>query len=127
MGLYTDPLQYFGSLFGDIWRANRLVVDTGMHALGWSREDAIEYMSSNSPITDTDVVAEVERYIAIPSQALAYKIGQLKIRELRDRAEEALGDKFDVRAYHDLVLTSGALPLFVLEAEVDRWIARQKG
>jgi uncharacterized protein (DUF885 family) len=127
LGMYTDPLQYFGSLFGDIWRANRLVVDTGMHALGWTREDAIEYMASNSPITDTDVVAEVERYIAIPSQALAYKIGQLKIRELRDRAEEALGDKFDVRAYHDLVLTNGSLPLFVLEAEVDRWIERQKG
>jgi len=127
LGMYTDPLQYFGSLFGDIWRANRLVVDTGMHALGWTREDAIEYMASNSPITDTDVVAEVERYSAIPSQALAYKIGQLKIRELRNRAEEALGDQFDVRAFHDLVLTSGALPLFVLEAEVDRWIERQKG
>jgi uncharacterized protein (DUF885 family) len=127
MGLYTDPLQYFGSLFGDIWRANRLVVDTGMHALGWTREEAIEYMIANSPITDTDVVAEVERYIAIPSQALAYKIGQLKIRELRNRAEEALGDQFDVRAFHDLVLTSGALPLFVLEAEVDRWIEGQKG
>ena len=79
------------------------------------------------PLTDTDVIAEVERYIAIPSQALAYKIGQLKIRELRNRAEEALGDKFDVRAYHDLVLTNGSLPLFVLEAEVDRWIERQKG
>lgn len=127
LGLYTDPLQYFGSLHFDIWRANRLVVDTGMHALGWTREDAIEWMSNNSPITDTDVVAEVERYIAIPSQALAYKIGQLKIRELRNRAEEALGDKFDVRAYHDLVLTSGSLPLFVLEAEVDRWIEKQKG
>ncbi|MEJ2128938.1 MAG: DUF885 domain-containing protein [Woeseiaceae bacterium] len=126
LGMYTDPLQYFGSLFGDIWRANRLVVDTGMHALGWTREEAIEYMASNSPITDTDVVAEVERYIAIPSQALAYKIGQLKIRELRNRAEEALGDKFDVRAYHDLVLTNGSLPLFVLEAEVDRWIEKQK-
>jgi uncharacterized protein (DUF885 family) len=125
LGMYTDPLQYFGALFGDIWRANRLVVDTGMHALGWTREEAIEYMVANSPITDTDVVAEVERYIAIPSQALAYKIGQLKIRELRVKAEEALGDKFDVRAYHDLVLTNGALPLFVLEAEVDRWIASQ--
>jgi len=127
LGMYTDPLQYFGSLFGDIWRANRLVVDTGIHALGWTREEAIEYMAANSPITDTDVIAEVERYIAIPSQALAYKIGQLKIRELRNRAEEALGDDFDVRAFHDLVLTSGALPLFVLEAEVDRWIERQKG
>ena len=127
LGMYTDPLQYFGSLFGDIWRANRLVVDTGMHALGWTREEAIDYMASNSPITDTDVVAEVERYIAIPSQALAYKIGQLKIRELRNKAAEALGDKFDVRAYHDLVLTNGSLPLFVLEAEVDRWIEKQKG
>jgi uncharacterized protein (DUF885 family) len=126
LGMYTDPLQYFGALFGDIWRANRLVVDTGMHALGWSREEAIEYMAANSPITDTDVVAEVERYIAIPSQALAYKIGQLKIRELRNRAEKALGDSFDVRAYHDLVLTNGALPLFVLESEVDRWIASQQ-
>jgi len=127
LGMYTDPLQYFGSLFGDIWRANRLVVDTGIHALGWTREEAIEYMAANSPITDTDDVAEVERYIAIPSQALAYKIGQLKIRELRNRAEESLGDDFDVRAFHDVVLTSGALPLFVLEAEVDRWIERQKG
>lgn len=127
LGLYTDPLQYFGALTFDIWRANRLVVDTGMHALGWTREDAIEWMLGNSPITDTDVVAEVERYIAIPSQALAYKIGQLKIRELRDKAEAALGDDFDVRGYHDLLLTNGALPLFVLESEVDRWIAaRQK-
>ena len=126
LGMYTDPLQYFGSLFGDIWRANRLVVDTGIHALGWTREEAIEYMAANSPITDTDVIAEVERYIAIPSQALAYKIGQLKIRELRNRAEESLGEQFDVREFHDLVLMSGALPLFVLEAEVDRWIDRQK-
>lgn len=126
LGLYTDPLQYFGYLTFDIWRANRLVVDTGMHALGWTREDAIDWMRGNSPITDTDVVAEVERYIAIPSQALAYKIGQLKIRELRNRAEAALGKDFDVRAYHDLLLTSGALPLFVLEAEVDRWIAAQQ-
>jgi len=126
LGLYTDPLQYFGHLFADIWRANRLVVDTGMHAFGWTREDAIEYMLSNSPVSDADVVAEVERYIAIPSQALAYKIGQLKIRELRTRAEEALGDAFDVREFHNLVLVSGALPLFVLEAEVDRWIEGQK-
>ena len=125
LGLYTDPLQYFGALHFDIWRANRLVVDTGMHALGWTREDAIEWMKNNQPITDTDVVAEVERYIAIPSQALAYKIGQLKIRELRTRAEEALGDRFDVRAFHDQVLTSGSLPLVVLEARIDRWIDSQ--
>jgi uncharacterized protein (DUF885 family) len=127
LGLFTDPLQYFGYLFADIWRANRLVVDTGMHAFGWTREEAIEYMLSNSPVSDADVVAEVERYIAIPSQALSYKIGQLKIRELRTRAEAALGDDFDVREFHNLVLVSGALPLFVLEAEVDRWIERQKG
>ena len=123
LGLYTDPYQYFGSLFADIWRANRLVVDTGMHALGWTREEAIEFMQSNSPIADTDVVIEVERYIAIPGQALAYKIGQLKIRELRNRAEELLGDKFDVREFHDQVLTTGSLPLIVLEAHIDRWIA----
>ena len=126
LGLYTDPLQYFGSLYFDIWRANRLVVDTGMHALGWTRQEAIDWMKSNSPITEVDVVAEVERYIAIPSQALAYKIGQMKIRELRIRAEEALGDDFDVREFHNQVLTTGALPLFVLEAKIDRWIAAQQ-
>ncbi|MEM9335897.1 MAG: DUF885 domain-containing protein, partial [Pseudomonadota bacterium] len=125
LGLYTDPYQYFGSLFADIWRANRLVVDTGMHALGWTREEAIAFMQSNSPIADTDVVIEVERYIAIPGQALAYKIGQLKIRELRNRAEQQLGDQFDVRAFHDQVLTTGSLPLIVLEAHIDRWIASQ--
>jgi uncharacterized protein (DUF885 family) len=125
LGLYTDPYQYFGSLYADIWRANRLVVDTGMHAMGWSRQDAIDWMKSNMPIADTDVIAEVERYIAIPSQALAYKIGQLKIRELRNRAEAALGDKFDPREYHNLVLTIGAVPLLVLESQVDRWIASQ--
>ena len=125
LGLYKDPMQYFGALYTDIWRANRLVVDTGMHALGWTRQDAINWMKSNSPITEVDVVAEVERYIAIPSQALSYKIGQLKIRELRTRAEKALGDKFDVRKFHNQVLTSGALPLVVLEAKIDRWIASQ--
>ena len=123
LGLYTDPYQYFGWLFFDIWRANRLVVDTGMHALGWSREDAIEWMLGNSPMSEVDVVAEVERYIAIPSQALAYKIGQLKIRELRTRAEQALGDDFDVRRFHTQVLMTGALPLSVLEDKIDRWIA----
>ena len=125
LGLYTDPMQYLGALYFDIWRANRLVVDTGMHAMGWSREDAIEWMQGNSPITDVDVVAEVERYIAIPSQALAYKVGQLKIRELRTRAEDALGDGFYVRQFHNEVLTSGSLPLFVLESKIDRWIESQ--
>ena len=122
LGLYEDPYQYVGWLFLDIWRANRLVVDTGMHAFGWSRQDAIDWMMGNSPMTETVAVAEVERYIAIPSQALAYKIGQLKIRELRARAEQMLGDAFDVREFHNQVLTTGALPLFVLEDKVDRWI-----
>lgn len=127
LGLYTDPYQHFGALYTDIWRANRLVVDTGMHALGWTRQEAIDWMQSNSPISDTDVVAEVERYIALPGQALAYKIGQLKIRELRDQAEAALGDDFDVREFHNQILTSGALPLLVLEVKIDRWIESQQG
>jgi uncharacterized protein (DUF885 family) len=126
LGLYTDPYQYFGALYTDIWRANRLVVDTGLHAMGWTREDAIDWMRSNMPIPETDVVAEVERYIAMPSQALAYKIGQLKIRELRARAEAALGDRFDIRAFHNQVLTTGSLPLLVLEAKIDRWIESQQ-
>ncbi len=125
LGLYVDPMQYFGALHFDIWRANRLVVDTGMHALGWTREEAIDWMKSNQPITQTDVVAEVERYIAIPSQALAYKIGQLKIREIRTSAEAALGEKFDVREFHNQVLTTGSLPLVVLEAKIDRWVESQ--
>lgn len=127
LGLYGDPMQYFGWLYLDIWRANRLVVDTGMHALGWSREDAIAWMKSNSPITDTDVIAEVERYIAIPAQALGYKVGQLKIRELRTRAEAALGEDFDVREFHRQVLDSGSLPMVVLELKIDRWIAARQG
>ncbi len=126
LGLYEDPYQYFGALFTDIWRANRLVVDTGMHALGWTRQEAIDWMMGNSPVTEVDVIAEVDRYIAIPSQALAYKIGQLKIRELRTRAEEALGENFDVREFHNQVLTSGALPLAVLEDKIDRWIASKE-
>lgn len=126
LGLYTDPYQYFGALYADILRADRLVVDTGMHAMGWSRQDAIDFMKSNMPISDTDVIAEVERYIAIPSQALAYKIGQLKIRELRNRAEFALGNAFDVREFHNQVLTTGSVPLLVLESRIDRWIASQQ-
>ena len=122
LGLYTDPYQYFGALYADIWRANRLVVDTGLHAMGWSRQDAIDWMKSNSPITETDVVAEVERYIAIPSQALAYKIGQIKIREARTRAEEALGENFDVREFHNQMLTIGSVPLLVMESRIDDWV-----
>ena len=109
-----------------MWRAIRLVVDTGLHVFGWTREEAIEWMQSRAPMAETDAIAEVERYIAIPGQALAYKIGQLKIRELRERAEAALGEDFDVREFHNQVLSSGALPLMVLEDKIDRWIAAER-
>ena len=127
MGLYDDPYQRFGQLNNEMFRAIRLVVDTGLHSKGWSREKAIDYMLANSSKSRTDATAEVERYIAIPSQALAYKIGQLKIQELRARAARALGDRFDVRAFHDQVLNTGALPLPILEKKIDDWIASQKG
>jgi uncharacterized protein (DUF885 family) len=126
LGVYTDPYQYFGALTFNIWRANRLVVDTGMHYLGWSREQAIDWMKSNAPLSETDIVAEVERYIAMPGQALAYKIGELKIQELRDLGEATLGDKFDIREFHTQVLINGPKPLSVLEAHIKDWIAAQK-
>ncbi len=122
LGLYTDPYQYFGALNAELWRAIRLVVDTGLHAKGWSREDVLAYMFENSAQGEASAVSEAERYIAIPSQALAYKIGELKIRELRDRAESALGGDFDVREFHTQVLEDGALPLSLLEAKIDNWI-----
>ena len=123
LGLYTDPYQYFGMLNAELWRAIRLVVDTGLHAKGWTREDVLAYMFENSASGEASAISEAERYIAIPSQALAYKIGELKIRELRDRAEAALGDDFDVREFHSQVLMDGALPLRLLEAKIDAWIA----
>ncbi len=126
LGMFQDPYQYFGSLTAEAWRAARLVVDTGMHAKGWTREQAIDYMRDNTAIGETDIVAEVERYIAIPGQALAYKIGQLKIRELRTRAEQKLGSKFNVRQFHTQILKDGSMPLAVLEAKIDRWIASKK-
>ena len=126
MGFYEDPWNRYGTLQDEQLRAMRLVVDTGLHAKGWTREQAIDFMLENSGMTRTEVVAEVERYIAIPSQALAYKVGALKIQELRKRAEDALGDKFSLPAFHDQVLNTGALPLPVLEAKIDRWIAAQK-
>jgi uncharacterized protein (DUF885 family) len=109
-----------------MWRAIRLVVDTGLHSKGWTREQVIEYMKANSATSDTEAVAETERYIAIAGQALAYKIGELKIKELRARAEAELGDKFDIRGFHAEVLQDGSVPLAVLEAKVDRWIAAHK-
>jgi uncharacterized protein (DUF885 family) len=126
MGMYTDPYQRFGNLNDEMLRAMRLVVDTGIHAKGWTREQAIKYMLDNSGESTTDATAEVERYIAIPSQALAYKIGQLKISELRDRAKAELGSKFDIRQFHAEVLDTGALPLPILEKKIDDWIAAKK-
>ncbi len=126
VGLYQDPYSDYGRLEGDIWRAIRLVVDTGVHSEHWTRQQMVDYFHDHSGIDETDVQAEVDRYIAWPSQALAYKIGQLKILELRDRAKKALGDKFDIRAFHDQVLDAGALPLDVLSARIDAWIASQK-
>jgi uncharacterized protein (DUF885 family) len=126
LGLFTDPYQRYGHLDDEMLRAMRLVVDTGIHAMGWSRDQAIAYMLANSAMGRTDATSEVERYIAIPGQALAYKIGQLKILELRDRARQALGDRFDIRDFHEQVLGTGALPLTVLERKIDTWIAAQR-
>jgi uncharacterized protein (DUF885 family) len=126
LGMETDPLQRFGGLNDEMLRAMRLVVDTGIHAKGWTREQAIQYMLANSGMSETEVTAEVERYIAIPGQALAYKIGQLKILELRHRAEQALGRRFDLKEFHAQVLMSGALPLGVLERKIDDWIANRR-
>jgi uncharacterized protein (DUF885 family) len=108
-----------------MWRAVRLVVDTGMHSMGWSREQAIQFFKDNTGKTDQDITVEVDRYIVWPGQALAYKIGQLKIREMRTHAEKQLGGKFNVRAFHDAVLENGALPLSVLEPQVKAWLANQ--
>jgi uncharacterized protein (DUF885 family) len=127
VGFYQDPYSDYGRLEGDIWRAIRLVVDTGVHSQHWSRQQMVDYFHEHSNVDDTSVQAEVDRYIAWPGQALAYKVGQLEILELRDRAKKALGDKFDIRAFHDEVLDSGALPLDLLSDRVDAWIARQKG
>jgi uncharacterized protein (DUF885 family) len=128
LGMETDPYQRFGGINADQYRAIRLVVDTGIHARGWTREQAIRYMLDNSGVSETQATTEVERYIANPGQALAYKIGQLKILELRARAERALGSRFDLREFHAQVLMTGALPLAVLERKVDDWIAgRRRG
>jgi len=122
LGMFTDPYQYYGRLSDEMLRAMRLVVDTGLHTRGWSRERAIKYMLDNSSMAPSDVEAEVERYIADPGQALGYKIGQIRIRELRSKAEAALGSKFDIKEFHSEVLRGGSLPLDVLEAKLDRWV-----
>lgn len=125
MDFYTDPYSKFGQLTYEMWRAVRLVVDTGLHSMGWTRDQAIEFFKANAAKTELDIIVEVDRYIVWPGQALGYKIGQLKIRELRTAAEQQLGSRFDVRQFHDIVLGQGALPLDVLEREVKAWIARK--
>jgi uncharacterized protein (DUF885 family) len=126
MGLYQDPYDRMGQLAYEMWRAVRLVVDTGMHAKGWSRDQAIAYFKDNAPKTEQDIVNEIDRYIGTPGQALAYKIGQLKISELRERATRELGPKFDLRDFNDAVLETGSIPLQALERHIDAWIAARK-
>ena len=126
LGLYDDPYQFFGMLSAEMHRAIRLVVDAGMHAKGWTREQAIQYSLDNEAESEAGIISEIERYMAEPGQALSYKIGQLKIRELRQKAKDELGDTFDVRVFHNKVLESGCVPLRVLEGKIDRWIESQK-
>ena len=127
MGLYNTPERRMGELSYQMWRAARLVVDTGIHALGWDKARAVQFMRDNTALTEANIDAEVNRYISWPGQALGYMIGRLKILELRARAEKALGDKFDLRRFHDAVLLNGSVPLDVLEAQIDEWIAAEKG
>ena len=126
MGLYANPYSDFGRLAMELWRACRLVVDTGIHAKKWTRQQGIDYYKSNTPDAESDCIRMVERHIVMPSQATAYKIGMIKIQELRKKAKDALGDQFDIREYHDVVLTNGAVPLTTLEQLVDKWIASKQ-
>jgi uncharacterized protein (DUF885 family) len=125
-GFYTDPYSDFGRLTYAMWRACRLVVDTGVHSMGWTRQQMIDYMAANTALSLHEVETETDRYISWPGQALSYRIGYLKIRELRARAEKELGERFDVRRFHDAVLAQGAVPLPVLERQIDRFIAAEK-
>jgi len=127
VGFYTDPYSNFGRLSYEMWRACRLVVDTGMHMLGWTRQQAIDFMADNTSSTLLNITNEVDRYIAWPGQALAYKLGELKIRELRSKAEQTLCNRFDLREFHNLILGSGAVPLDVLEEIVNTWVDNKKG
>jgi uncharacterized protein (DUF885 family) len=126
MGLYDDPYDRFGQLVYEMWRAVRLVVDTGMHAKGWSREQAIAYFKANAAKTEQDIVNEIDRYIGTPGQALAYKIGQLRISGLRAQAQKTLGERFDLRDFNDAVLSTGSVPLAVLESHMGQWIAQRR-
>ena len=126
LGVFTDPYQYYGRLNDEQLRAMRLVVDTGLHSKGWSREQVIQYMRDNSSLAETDIISEAERYIATPGQALAYKVGQINLTRMRAEAEQALGENFDIKAWHAQILTDGALPMAVLDAKNRRWIGAQK-
>ena len=126
LGLYTDPYQYFGMLGAEMHRAIRLVVDTGIHSKGWTREQAIQYSLDHEAESEEGIISEIERYMANSGQALSYKIGQLKIQELRAKAEQALGDKFDIRQFHNQVLETGCVPLAILEDKIDGWIASKQ-
>jgi uncharacterized protein (DUF885 family) len=123
MGLYRDAFEHFGRLSFEIWRACRLVVDTGLHAKGWTREQAVSYLREHTALGAGFIEAEVDRYIGWPAQALGYKLGELRIRALREKAERALGERFELRDFHDVVLRGGPMPLDLLEREVDRWIS----
>lgn len=125
LGLYDDPYQRFGQLAAELWRSIRLVMDTGIHSKGWTRQEVLDYMYANAPVAEARAVSEAERFMALPGQALAYKVGELKISELRRRAEDKLGDKFDIKEFHRVVLEDGAVPLVILEQKVRRWIAER--
>ena len=126
MGQFKDPYRDFGRLTGEIWRAIRLVVDTGLHAKGWRQEQAVQYFLANSAVPEGAVRSEVRRYLTFPGQAVSYKIGMIKIEEMRADAESQLGEDFDIRGFHDTVLGGGALPMSLLGARVDRWVKNQQ-
>src|ERR1700723_2999023 len=125
-GFYQDPVSDYGRLSSELFRVVRLVVDTGIHAKGWSRDQVVDFFRKSGAVDEPTVQSETDRYIAWPAQALSYKLGQLKFRELRDRAQKELGSKFDIRKFHDEMLDGGTLPLDLLEARTDKWIAQQK-
>ena len=126
VGFYQDPVSDYGCLSSELFRAVRLVVDTGIHSKGWSREQVVEFFRKSGAVDEPTIQSETDRYIAWPAQALSYKLGQLKFRELRERAQKELGPKFDIRAFHDAMLDGGTLPLDLLEERTNKWIAEQK-
>jgi uncharacterized protein (DUF885 family) len=127
VGFYQDPVSDYGRLSSELFRAVRLVVDTGIHSKGWTRVQVVEFMRKSGAVDEPTIQSETDRYIAWPAQALSYKLGQLKFRELRERARKELGPKFDIRGFHDEMLNGGTLPLDLLDARTDKWIAQQKG